>query len=128
MTSAISSLNATGSIATAQSTGTTIATISHSTQATQPGVYRVTAYVVLGGAPAAGDINNVVVTVGSATFTLPVQAVAGSSPFVRFMVDLDGSTDIVMKTGANSNTATYSGTLVADYFGKNGQLAKYFPA
>lgn len=129
MAATISSIVAEGALG-AQTSNTTFVTLSHTSQLTQSGVYRIRAYVSLyGTAPTAADANNVVLKVGSATQTLPVPAVAGSpdSPY-EFMVQLDGNSDVILATGAGTPVATYSGMLVADFLGRNGQLAKYLPA
>jgi hypothetical protein len=128
MTSAITSIVSEG--VAAASANSTFVTLSHTNQVTQAGQYRIRAYVSLyGTAPVAGDANNVVFKVGSATQVLPVPAVSGSpdSPY-EFIVTLDGSTDVLLVTGGTVPTATYSGMLVADYMGMNGQLSRFLPA
>lgn len=121
MTSAITTLNSTGTVAATTASGTAIATLSHTTQVTQAGVYRCTAYAVIGSGPGVNDTDNIVVSVGSSTLTLPVQPVAGSlAGPIYFDVTLDGSTDIVAKVGAQAAVASYSVTLTADYRGRQG--------
>lgn len=129
MTVGISSIVSEGALA-AQTPATTFVTLSHTTQVTQAGVYRIRAYVSLYGiAPTAADANNVVLKVGSTSQTLPVPAVAGSPDYpYEVMVTLDGATDVTLVTGAGTPVATYSGMLVADFCGSNGQLAKFLPA
>jgi hypothetical protein len=129
MTVGIASIVSEGALAT-QTPATTFVTLSHTTQVTQAGVYRIRAYVSLyGTAPTAADANNVSLKVGATAQVLSVPAVAGSpnSPYT-FMVTLDGNTDVTLVTGAGTPVATYSGMLVADFCGSNGQLMKFLPA
>lgn len=125
----ISSIVSEGALAS-QSASLVFVTLSHTNQLTQAGVYRLRAYVSMyGTAPAAGDAGNVLLKVGAASQVLAVPAVAGSpnAPY-QFMLTLDGSTDVTLVSGANVPTATYSGMLVADFCGSNGQLAKFLPS
>lgn len=122
MTAAISTIVSTGASAAAAPAGTVIATLSHTTQVTQKGVYRCVAYVSMGSGPAATDTNNIVVTIGSTNLTVPIQAVAGASAAVAFNATLDGVADVVLKVGAAAATAAYSGTLTAEFAGAMGGL------
>lgn len=121
MTAAISSINATGHN-TATASGSAIVSLSHTNQVTQKGVYRITAIVGMGSGPASTDQNNAVVNVGSTSITVPTTPVAGAQASVTFYATLDGSTDVAMVVGTNIATATYSGTLVAEYGGPAGGL------
>lgn len=128
MTSSISSIVSEGFLAS-QSANLVFVTLSHTTQLTQPGVYRIRAYVSMyGAAPVTNDAGNVVLKVGSTAQVLATAAVAGSDGPYTFMVQLDGATDVTLVSGGVVPTATYSGMLVADFCGRNGQLAKYLPA
>lgn len=125
MTAAITTISSPGNVAGAAGIGATIATLSHTTQVTQKGVYRCKAYAVVGAAPGAADTNNIVVSTGSTTVTLPIQPVAGSSiQPVEFNATLDGATDIVAKVGASNNVAPYSVLLTAEYAGPMGGLRR----
>lgn len=117
MAGSITSTYISGTVATLAGIGFTICTLSHSTQVTQKGVYRLSVYASLGGSVAATDANNIVVTVGSTTFTVPVAAADGGYGPYFLNLSLDGATDVVAKVGAANNTAAYSVTLVADYLG-----------
>lgn len=125
MAGSITTINQPGNVAAVAGIGAVIATLSHSTQVTQKGVYRITAYAAVGAAPGAADANNIVVAVGSTTLTLPIVAVAGyGTQPVSFNVSLDGNTDVVMKVGASNNVAPYSGLLTADFLGAMGGLKR----
>lgn len=125
MAGSISTINSSGTSAAAAASGTVIATLSHSTQVTQKGVYRCMAYATIGAAPGANDTNNISVTVGSTTLVLPLQPVAGSSIIpVAFNVTLDGLTDIVAKVGGLAAVAAYSVTLTAEFAGPMGGLRR----
>lgn len=125
MSGAITTISQPGNVAAAAGIGTAIATLSHTTQITQKGVYRCKAYAVVGAGPGAGDTNNIVVSVGSTTINLPIQPVAGSSIVpVEFNVTLDGATDIVAKVGASNNVAPYSVLLTAEFAGPMGGLRR----
>lgn len=125
MAGSITTISQPGAVAAAAGAGAAIATLSHTNQVTQKGVYRCTAYAAIGAAPGAGDINNIVVSVGSTTITIPVVAVAGySSQPISFNATLDGATDIVLKVGASNNVAPYSGMLTAEYAGPMGGLRR----
>lgn len=125
MAGSITTISSPGSVASTAASGTAIATLSHSTQVTQKGVYEITAYAAIGAAPGANDVNNILVAVGSTTITIPVVAVAGyAAQPVKFDVSLDGSTDVVMKVGANAAVAPYSGVLTARFLGAMGGLRR----
>lgn len=125
MSGFITTISQPGSVASAAGANTAIATLSHSTQVTQKGVYRCTAYAVVGAAPGAADTNNIVVTSGSTTLTIPIQPVAGSfSGPISFNATLDGATDIVAKVGASNNVAPYSVVLTAEFAGPMGGLRR----
>jgi hypothetical protein len=125
MAGSISTISQAGSSVATAAAGTAIATLSHSTQVTQKGVYRITAYAAVGAAPGANDVNNIVAAVGSTTVVIPVVAVAGyASEPVSFNATLDGSTDVVLKVGGNAAVAAYSGLLTAEYAGPMGGLRR----
>lgn len=125
MAGSISTISQAGSVAAAAGAGTSIATLSHTTQVTQKGVYEITAYAAVGAAPGANDVNNIVVNVGSTNITIPLVAVAGySAQPVMFHATLDGSTDVIMKVGAANNVAPYSGELTAEFLGPMGSLRR----
>jgi len=131
MTVGISSIASEGALAAGAAANVAFVTLSHTNQVTQAGVYRIRAYISLyGTAPTTADANNVSLKVGSSVQVLPVPAVAGSpdSPYT-FMVTLDGNTDVILQTAtAGPSVATYSGMLVADFCGSNGQLMKFLPS
>jgi hypothetical protein len=129
MAASISSITAEGVLATLSGAGVAFVTLSHTNKVTQPGMYRIRAYVSLyGSAPTSADANNVELVIGSNIQILPIPAVVGAGIPYTFMVQLDGSTDVVLQSAtAGPSVATYSGMLVADFLGRNGQLAKYLP-
>jgi hypothetical protein len=109
-------------IAGGSAAGTAIATLSHTNQVTQKGQYRIRAYATIGTGVTAADSGNMVVTVGSSNYGLPVAAIsAGYGPYELF-VSLDGNTDVVLKTGANVSGGIYYGSLVAEFLGPMGGL------
>lgn len=125
MGAGVTSIVSSGSVAGAAASGATIATLSHTNQVTQKGMYRITAYGVIGAGPGANDTNNIVVAVGSSTVVLPAQPVAGAAvPPVSFDVSLDGATDVVAKVGGLASVAPYSVVLVAEWGGPNGALLR----
>ena len=124
MVAAISSITSSGSIAAAAGAGSTIVTLSHSSQVTQKGQYLITATVGIGAAPGAGDVNNVQINIGSTNSVVPTVSVAGSEATLAVRATLDGSTDVLLKSIGN-NVAPYSGALVAEYLGPQGGNAKY---
>lgn len=121
--SGITSIFNTGNVDAAAAAGSAIATLSH-TQLTQKGVYRVTAYASVGGAPGANDTDNIVITCGSTTLALPIQPVSGPSGPISFFVSVDGASDVVARIGANACVAPYSVTLTAEYMGASGGLRR----
>jgi hypothetical protein len=126
MGSAISSISNQGVLATNSGNNTSFASLSTS-QLTQPGTYRITAYVSLyGTAPTSADANNVKLVVGGSSQILPIPASAGAGSPYSFTVELDGATAISLQSAtAGPSVATYSGMLVAEYLGRNGNLARY---
>lgn len=125
MSGSISTISQPGSSAALAASGTPIATLSHTTQVTQKGVYKITAYAAIGAGAAAADVNNIVVAIGSTTITIPIVAVAGfSAQPVSFNATLDGSTDVVLKVGGSAAVAPYSGLLTAEFLGAMGGLRR----
>lgn len=100
--------------------GTAIATLSHTTQVTQKGQYRIRVYATIGTGVGANDSGNIVLTAGSTTYGLPVAAISGGYGPYEMIVSLDGNTDVVLKTGSNASVGIYYGSLVAEYLGPMG--------
>lgn len=127
MAGSITSISSEGVLNTGAGANSAFVTLSHTTQVTQKGVYRIKCWVSLyGSAPTAADANNVKLVVGSTSQVLPVPAVAGSpgAPW-EFTVSLDGNTDVTLQSaGAGPSVATYSGLLVAEFLGSMGQLRR----
>lgn len=111
-------------IAGGSAAGTAIATLSHTTQVTQKGQYRIRVYATIGTGVGASDSGNIVVAVGSTTYGLPVAAISGGYGPYELDVSLDGSTDVVLKTGANTSVGIYYGSLVAEYRGPMGSFRR----
>ena len=125
MAGSITTISQPGNSNALAASGTAIATLSHTNQVTQKGVYLVTAYAAIGAAPGAADVNNIVVSVGSTSVTIPTVAVAGfSAQPVSVEVVLDGNTDVVLKVGGSAAVAPYSGMLTAKFLGSMGQLRR----
>ena len=108
-------------IAGGSAAGTAIATLSHTTQVTQKGQYRIKVYATIGTGVGAADSGNMVVAVGSSTYILPVAAVSSGYGPYELVVSLDGNTDVVLKTGSNTSAGIYYGSLVAEYLGPMGR-------
>lgn len=126
MAGSITSISSQGVLAAGSGNNVAFATLSHTSQVTQKGVYRIRAYVSLyGTAPTAADANNVKLVVGSTSEVLPIPAAAGAGAPYEFEVSLDGATDVVLQSAtAGPSVATYSGMLVAEYLGSMGQLRR----
>lgn len=125
MAGIISSISNQGSLAGGQGANQTIVQLTGAVL-TQPGVYRVRAYVTYGSGPGAADASNVKLVCGTSSEVLPMAAVAGPYGPYEFKVMVDGSTLISLQTAtAGPSVAAYTGMLVAEYLGRNGQLAKY---
>lgn len=108
-------------IAGGSAAGTAIATLSHSTQVTQKGQYRIRVYATIGTGVTSADSGNMVLNVGSNNYNLPVAAVSGNYGPYELDVSLDGNTDVVLKTGSNVSAGIYYGSLVAEYRGPMGR-------
>lgn len=108
-------------IAGGSAAGTAIATLSHTTQVTQKGQYKIKVYATIGTGVGSNDSGNIVLAVGSSTYSLPVAAVSGGYGPYEITVSLDGSTDVVLKTGSNVSVGIYYGSLVAEYLGPMGR-------
>jgi hypothetical protein len=126
MAGSITSLASEGVLAAGSGNNVAFVTLSHTTQVTQKGQYRIKAYVSLyGTAPTAADANNVKLVVGSTSQILPIPAAAGPGVPYEFYISLDGNTDVVLQSAtAGPSVATYSGMLVAEYLGSMGQLRR----
>lgn len=109
-------------IAGGSAAGTAIVTLSHTTQVTQKGQYRIRVYATIGTGVGANDSGNMVLAVGATTYILPVAAVSNGYGPYELDVSLDGNTDVVLKTGANVSVGVYYGSLVAEYRGPMGRL------
>jgi hypothetical protein len=125
MAGSITSLSADGTLAAAAGAASFV-TLSH-TLATQPGVYRVRVWAGISGTIGAADQDNMKLVVGATSQKLAVPGTDGYWGPFDFMLNLDGSTDVVLASIATS-VGAYTGLIVADFLGRNGQLAKYFPA
>jgi hypothetical protein len=122
MASAISTISSTGAKAGGTTTGTVIVALSHSTQVTQAGRYKVAVYGSIGSGVGVNDAENISLVIGSSTVVLPVAAVAGGFGPYYFDVTLDGSTDVSAVVGALTSVGAYDVMLTADYKGSIGGL------
>lgn len=104
--------------------GTAIATLSHSTQVTQKGVYRIKVYATIGTGVGSADSGNMILNVGSTNYNLPVAAISGGYGPYELDISLDGNTDVVLKTGSNVSVGIYYGSLVAEYRGPMGSYRR----
>jgi hypothetical protein len=73
------------------------------------------------------DQDNMKLVVGSTSQKLAVPGTDGYWGPFAFMLNLDGSTDVTLAS-IGTSVGAYTGLIVADFLGRNGQLAKYFPA
>jgi hypothetical protein len=124
MTVGVSTIFKAGNAAGGTVTGTAIATLSHTNQVTQAGQYELAVYASVGSGVGANDAGNISVVIGSITLPVPIAAVsAGYGPY-KFIVTLDGSTDVVAQVGANTSVGAYNVMLTADYLGSIGGLRR----
>lgn len=128
MAGSITSLSADGVLAAGTTGPSVFVTLSH-TKTTRPGVYRIRCYAGISGTVGAADQDNIQLVIGSTTQKLAVPGTDGYWGPVTFMANLDGSTDVTLSSvSASASVGAYTGLIVADFCGSNGQLANFLPA
>lgn len=124
MAGSITSLSADGILAAGTVGATSFVTLSK-TLTTQPGQYRVQVWAGISGTVGAADQDNMKLVIGSTTQKLAVPGTDGYWGPFKFQVVLDGNTDLVLSSVAGTTVGAYTGLIIADFLGRNGQLAKY---